>query len=451
METFQLIINNIFKIENKNFLKNIDGLDNTLRVFFSFNNIKDTFKNLPLYKSKFELFKKGLDSFLIKCVKDEEFLSYFCRIQRVYHVLNRFAFRYKYKKSKIVVNTDMLLNELQENEQNVICIYQDKSRYLFKIYDLLKIINMALINSYNFFANPLCIKNPYSNLPFGKHILYYIYYFITEKTNISFNTNYTELFLKFYRCNFDLTLFLDNYEYLLREKTILNYIKNATTEILYNDIMMMIRKYNSKNITNQILIDKKFPKNRIVEIFKPYLILYVNSKFLLVPTLKYKASCDLIIKLKRFHKFNPIFGREKVKLINKICKNGNVKSFINRSLFNDKHINFYDYDNDDFLKNHLVYKHIHYNIGVDYYWEEGEEGPHDQHNMEEDEEENQHDMEDQEEENQHDMEEDEQENQNDMEEDEQENQHDMEEDEEDEEEEENDNDNDNDVADADDE
>ena len=359
MTTFQLIINKILKIENNNFFTNIEGVDSTIRWFFSFDmSIKN--ESIPLYKSKFELFKKGINSFMIKGNKEEDFLSYFNRIQRVYHTLNRFTYKYKFKKSPIVVDTDMTLNELQENEKNVICIYQESSRYLFKIYDLLKIINMSLINPQGFFSNPLCIKNPYNNLPFGKNILYYIYYFIKEKTNIASNITYTELFFKFHDCTFCLTTFLSKYEYLLREKIIENYVKNTPSDTIYKNIMIMLRVYNQENNKKRITIDEKFPKNKIIKIFKPYLILYMNSSLSLIPSQKYKASCDLEKKLKRFQKFNPLFGRGKIMLKKMICKNGKVKVFKDEIIFNDEHINFYEYDNDIFLKDHLSYNHTHY-------------------------------------------------------------------------------------------
>jgi hypothetical protein len=141
-----------------------------------------------------------MNSFLVYLKLDERFFSYFNKIQRTYHTLNRFAFNYKVKKAPIVVKTDMMLNELEENDKNVLCIYQNNSRYLFKLYDLLKIINMSLIHSQEFFSQPLCIKNPYNNLPFGKNILYYIHYFLTEKTKITYKISHTDLFLKFHSC-----------------------------------------------------------------------------------------------------------------------------------------------------------------------------------------------------------------------------------------------------------
>ena len=105
-----------------------------------------------------------MNNFIIKNNKEKEVLNYFNKIQRTYHSLNRFLFIYKFKKAKLIVTTDIGLNEIKENDKNVICIYQENNKYLFKIYDLLKIINMSLIHSQNFFADPLCIKNPYNNL-----------------------------------------------------------------------------------------------------------------------------------------------------------------------------------------------------------------------------------------------------------------------------------------------
>jgi hypothetical protein len=255
----------------------------------------------------------------------------------------------------------MTLNELKECDENVICIYHEKSRYLFKIYDLLKIINMSLINSQGFFANPLCIKNPYNNLPFNKNILYNIYYFITEKTNLTTRSDYSDLFLKFHSCYFNLTIFLSKYEYLLREHAIINYVKNSTNDILCKDIKNMILYFN-ENRKNKIYYDKNFPKSKLIEIFSPYLDLYLHSRYSLVPTLKYKSANEFLKKLKLFQEFNPTFGRMKFTYKDKICKDGKVRRLKDGVVFNDKHIKFNVYDNDNFLKDHLSYKNINYDV-----------------------------------------------------------------------------------------
>jgi len=358
MAALKLIINKILKIENNNFFdytnhdKNIHP---SFRGIFGLGiDINDT--SDPIYVKKFKFFKDNfLNGFLVYLKLEEDFISYFNKIQRTYHTLNRFVFNYKLKKAPIVVKTDMMLNEIEENDKNVVCIYQNNSRYLFKLYDLLKIINMSLIHSQEFFAQPLCIKNPYNNLPFEKNILYYIHYFLTEKTKITSKISHTDLFLKFHSCNFNLTTFLNNYEYLLREKTILNYAKNSLADILYKDIIEMLKNFNNnKTRKNIISINENFPKNKLIQIFTPYLGLYLNSKYLLIPRIKYNNFIYLENKLKNFQNFNTFFGR--IKITNKInfCKNGQIHriQFLEE---NDKHINFHDYDNNLFLKDHLKY------------------------------------------------------------------------------------------------
>ena len=349
METFLMIIHNIL---NKN--------DNIFKIIFAFHKqIKDT--TIPLYKRKFLFLKDALQNFGVKYQKEKEILDYFCKIQHAYHVLSRFAFLYKYKKAKTIVNTDMFLNELHENDKNVICIYQENAKYLFKMYDLLKMINMSLMHAQNLFSDPQCIKNPYNNVPFNKSTLYYIHYFLTEKTKLTSHISYTILFLQFHRCQFHLSDFLHQNEYLLREKTIANFVKNTCREQLYEDIMIMLDHFNkNKKEKETIQLDENFPKNKIVQIFSPYLHIYLNSKYLLVPMLKYKALCDLERKLKRFKKFNPLFGRVKIIYKSNIDACGKIRKYKLEEKVNDHHISFYEYDKEDFLKDHLTYKYMNY-------------------------------------------------------------------------------------------
>jgi hypothetical protein len=370
MTLFSLLVEKITNPLNNIFLKNPYNIDSTIVIaFFVYPNYKIlntngdiNTNNLPEYKKKFIFLKESFEIFLIKGndTKKNEFLDCFNKIQRLYHTLKRFIYKYKYKKSKLVVNTDMELNEIYETDKNVICIYQNNSRYLFKLFDLFKIINMALSNSYEFFAEPLCIKNPYNNIPFEKNILYYIHYFITEKTNIRFKLSQTELFLKFHSCHFNLTTFLNSYEYLLREYTINNHVKNSLTEIAYIETMIMLNCFNkNKPIANRINIDKNFPKNKLVNIFKPYLNLYNHGKYILVPHLKKKNLFELNIKLIRFQKFNPIFGRFKY-LYERVINKGKIKMVKIGEEYNCKHINFEEDNTNNFLKDHLVYKYKNY-------------------------------------------------------------------------------------------
>lgn len=183
----------------------------------------------------------------------------------------------------------MGLNKINLNDKNIICIYQNNSKYLFNIIDLVKIIETSLTNSYLFFSEPVMCKNPYNNLAFNKSNLYNIYLFIKMHTNI-----YSELLFKFFKSNFDLTNFTAKYEYLLREYIIENHVNKSNHNILYKEINMMLCSFNIKNTKNKILIHNEFPKEKLVKIMKPYLLLYTSSLYSLVPIIKNK--CKRVLK-----------------------------------------------------------------------------------------------------------------------------------------------------------
>jgi hypothetical protein len=208
-----------------------------------------------------------------------------------------------------------------------------------------------------FFSEPIPIKNPYNNLPFNKSTLYNIYFYIR------FNTNYyPELFFKFFDVDFNLTIFKNKNEYLLREKAISNFVYKSTSQILVNEIKRMITKYNYVNKKNKIIIDEDFPKDKLIRIFQPYLLLHVTSQYAFLEHKKTEANYFLKRSLKRFQSFNPQFGRKKYKLL--MGYKRNFKRFIKEKLieFDDRHIKFNDveYQNEIFLEDHLKYEENSY-------------------------------------------------------------------------------------------
>jgi hypothetical protein len=336
--------------------KKIMNMDNNV---FSFNYdksdpIKPLMKLLFIslvnnrHKGKFIMFKEQTNSFLK--FSREEFSTFFCKIQKTYYAFSRLAFIYKYKKSSTSVTTDMCLNDITINDKNVLCIYHVNSRYLFNVNDLLKIITTSLTNSYMLFSQPLPSKNPYNNLPFTKPNLYNIYFFIKFNTHI-----YNDLFFKFFDCGFNLSSFYHKYEYLLRENIIKNIVKNSSEGVLVQEIKNMINSYNKKN--KKILIHDEFPKKRLVQIMKPYLLLYLQSYYSFVPTIQNNTGILLNRKLKKFQKFNPRFGRKIYKLEFKY-ENFKKKSFIKSYEFIDKHIPFNYNEDNNFLTNHTYYSEI---------------------------------------------------------------------------------------------
>jgi len=255
----------------------------------------------------------------------------------------------------------MGLNYINVNNKDVICIFHNNSKYLFVITDLIKIINSALTNSYMFFSEPLCIKNPYDNLAFTKATLYNIYFYVRFKT-----TYRPELLFKFFQSNFKLNLFKFRNEMLLREYIIENFVYKSSSDILLTEIKNMIIFFNKecrldRLQQNRIYIDKDFPKDKLIKIMRPYLLLYCISQYGYLQHMRSSSLFILKKKLLEFNNFNPQFGRKRYKIVTKITDKFKTKICGKILEFNDNHINFLEKNVDeDFLTDHLTYDENYY-------------------------------------------------------------------------------------------
>jgi hypothetical protein len=366
MESFDYITDKIINIKNNplNICYRYDEINPIVKIFFS-----HFLSSRNFYKSKFTFFKETMSSVFLHLNDDQNnFTEMFCKIQKTYNSFRKFGYLYKYKKATISVNVDMALNEINEYDRDILCIYQHKYKYLFHIKDLIQIINRCLTNSYLFFVEPLQIKNPFNNLFFNKSTLYNIYFFIKFNTHL-----YPELVFKFFQVNFDLSYFLYNNEHLLREYAIKNYTTKSPSSVLYREIMIMLKKYNDRcaKKEDKIIIDADFPKNKLIKIMKPYLQVYFTITYSLVGIIKTNAQNELTYKLKKFQKGNSNFGKKIAVLkINHHNDNNNINNNINNNnkiLFRQKtFITHYEWsescipfnEENDFLTSHLSFDNI---------------------------------------------------------------------------------------------
>jgi len=345
MNLFFLIIKKLLKINDTNF-QNLDSIQKIIYFMFISRNYYSTY-------FKFSFFISELNNIFLTEKQKEDFINIFCKIQKIYFALSRLAYIYKFNKANVVADSDLCLNPIDINNKNTIALLQDKNKYYFRINDLINIINNALSNSPNFFSEPLITKNPYNNVPFNKSTLYNIYFNITSKTNIV-----PELINKFFLSNFDINKFEKDYEYLIREHAINKYVKNSDIDVLYNSVLIMLDFFNDHNlfahIKDRINIHDDFPKKQLVDIMRPYLLLYFSYKYSLISTKKFDSKILLYKKLNEFYTFNPYFGKKNIKVQSYFSRNGK-KKYKNVYVFNDKHINFYSEDN-NFLTSHLSSK-----------------------------------------------------------------------------------------------
>lgn len=357
MKTYHFINQTNMNLQNNIFSFDYDYTDPVENIY------KWVYKGLIdcCNKSKFAYINEICNNFYFKQQDDKKnkIMYYFYQIQRTYFILNRFIFLYKYKKSKIIVENDLEMNKLQIHQPNVLCIYHNNYKYLFKIQELLKIIYTSLTNSYLFFAEPINIKNPYNNIVLGKSILYYIYFYLNTMVQIkTIQDKHLDIFLKFKECEFNITHFVNKYEHILREYSIQNYIINSDIDTLVCDIFKMVHVFNSgkNDIYSQICIDTKFPKKELVNIMKPYLNLYLHSRYSLVSTIKQKLIIRLNNKLNDFQKYNPNFGKKKIVLKTIQCGN-KYKRVYSHIEYNKRYKSFHSYNTDNYMSDHLEYRY----------------------------------------------------------------------------------------------
>lgn len=272
------------------------------------------------------------ENVFLKDTNKDLFLTDFSKIQRVYFALSKFARMYKYKKSSVKINTDLYMNELDENMKNVFVLYEDNAKYLFSPTDLVNIMNSSLSHTCSFFSDPLKPKNPYNNLPFNKSTLYNIYFFMKKCEFIM-----PRLFEQYFICNFDIKLFKCENECLIREFAIKRYIYSSNYDTLYDNVISMIEDLKKRNrkYKHFMNIDNGFPKQKLVDVMRPYLHLYYLYKYYVAGTEKKNDSiAKLMNKFDLFVRFNPQFGRKIIKIQRIPKKKVTVE-------YNDKHNEFY--------------------------------------------------------------------------------------------------------------
>ena len=312
---------------NKNEFSTVefDHSDVIRRFYYSYVTQKE--QHRPL---KFQFLKKTLKNVFMTKAQENIFLDIFSKIQKTYQAFSRMAYIYKFKKATIQINYDLFMNPLTPEQKNVFTLYQNKYKYLFTTTDLINTMLTSLCNSVQFFSDPKSCKNPYNNMYFNKSTLYNIYFFMKFR-----HFNIPVLLQNYFKANFSLEKFKYKNEALIRDYTIKNHVYTTPNHELFLVILDMFSDYtfNRKNI----LVDEEFPKDKLVEIMRPYLHLYYKSKYSLESYQRLECMDLLFKKIRKFILFNPCFGRKCCKLVPFGARN--KKKCI--TYFNDSHIPFY--------------------------------------------------------------------------------------------------------------
>ncbi len=279
-------------------------------VYYQINNEAKLATN-PFVKCKLYQLNYHMENPFISVENRELIMEVYSKTQKTYYAFTRLAKLFISKRIKSKVCNDLCMNELDENSHRVITIIHFKTKYLFLISDLMGIFRSALLNTSYFFPEPMYPKNPYNNIEFDVSAIYNIYFHM-EKHRLIIPV----VFRLFYNSNLNLDLFLHNNEAFIRDAFIHNYAFASPPSILFKDLDKMMSLY--KSITSKLYICVEFPRDKLVEIFRPYLHLYYIRKYSVVGTDKYQDALVILKrKLREFVKFNPCFGRKTIKIIRK--------------------------------------------------------------------------------------------------------------------------------------
>ena len=236
------------------------------------------------YKNKFKTLKFILDNNFIS-KSDKLKLTYmFYRNQFINININKIIKIYKFKTAKLFdCNFDLNFESLEKTkEHHKICIIQNNTKYLFKITDLMNIINKSIINCPDMFVEPLDIKNPYTNIPFSKADLYNIYFKI-NKTYL----DHSILFKGYFKCDFNKLEFTNKYEQLILDEYLKSYYQEITLDKKYKLAIEMIRKYKKTSVSMRL-----FDITKIIRMH-PHIII---NKSIVVDNLKECIEKFIFIK-----------------------------------------------------------------------------------------------------------------------------------------------------------
>jgi hypothetical protein len=251
---------------------------------------------------KFNLIKKCNENIFISQTIKDDFLSCFSNAQKKYSSLARLQYLYLFHKATFRNDHDTLLTPIDSTMRNVIIVFHGKSKYLFRNYEMNKLIKSALCNHDEFdTAVPLPCKNPYSNIPFSKAQLINIY------NQMLYSTQQIEPLVSYYYNNgFNLKLFHNNYYSNMNQQYIKDKYDSLYTrkQIIHKVKEMVNYIYDTTNG------DIKFPRNDDMYMdLKPYLKLYYLSEYSTDEFTKHRSLQELKFRLKKILRENPKYGK----------------------------------------------------------------------------------------------------------------------------------------------
>lgn len=306
---------------------------------FVFSPMK--YNNKCVYSSvskKYALLKKALNH-KFSSNKSDDYMNSFSRAQKVYFGFSRLAFIYRYKKAIIRNQEDMLMLPISNSEKNVIVVYENNNKYLFRHSEILKICRTSICHASENdldYIEPKPMKNPYTNLPFNRASLFHMYNTITSTSH-----KVQQLFQTFFLCNFNLKELWNKHSPLIIELTIKDYLNNAPLKTLTGLTFAMLEHIEKQSdIDFKFIISPEFNRTLLTTVMKPYIELFLQSFHNHNEFYSNRCVEELKYKLKVLYTKHPNFGRKKMVFIKNNSKNLHTFNIKAKSVLCTEHNDF---------------------------------------------------------------------------------------------------------------
>jgi len=253
-------------------------------------------------EEKFEILGRYNENIFIS---EQEKLNYwYCwmQSQKRYYAFCRLAFLWKYKKAEYRNSQDMSLEPIDKKKSNVITVYQDGNKYLFKMNEINRLIKNSLCKHEYDTPVPCSCKNPYNNIPFTKSELYNMYFAI-QYSNIVPDV----IFTRFFQAGFNMKLFYRNNHCLLNQEMIKNKYNSIYTERHFaKEVVNMLE--DVAEISNGYI---NIPRNKEVSNqLRPFLKLYYEYIYSSDSYTCNERKRELLYRLDQIIRKNPLFGKK---------------------------------------------------------------------------------------------------------------------------------------------
>lgn len=241
-----------------------------------YENHKCIYPNEPnVQNKKFTLFFKLLDNPFHGTNMKKDIILRFCKLQKKYYALNRFAYLWKLKHAVTSVTTDLYFNDIDKSKDSTFQLYQNNTIFVFKISELIRIIETSLYGSFEdiFEVESEPPKNPYNKMKLKEHDLYNIYLHIAFKTNMNMPT----IMYLWFKQKFNFNHLCNNNRQELQKLCVKNYVSKFDIHSVkvYKQVRDII---NNHYLTRLWKIDAKFPNEKVVEKIKPCLYDYYMTQ-----------------------------------------------------------------------------------------------------------------------------------------------------------------------------